>query len=76
MFVDYPTSRRSWSLGRKLRWLRTHSSPSFRLGVLPALISMIPVVNIFAIALLFPLLTVHTTLNFSAIERAEKSSAF
>ena len=76
MFVDYPTSRRSWSLGRKLRWLRTHSSPSFRLGVLPALISMIPVVNIFAIALLFPLLTVHTTLNFSAIERAEKSSSF
>jgi hypothetical protein len=37
---------------------------------------MIPVVNIFAIALLFPLLTVHTTLNFSAIERAEKSSSF
>jgi CysZ protein len=76
MFVDYPASRRSWSLGKKLRWLRTHSSPAFRLGVLPAVISMIPLVNIFAIALLFPLLTVHTTLNFSAIERAEKSSSF
>jgi CysZ protein len=70
MFVDYPASRRRWSLGRKLRWLRTHSSPAFRLGVLPALISMIPLVNIFAIALIFPLLTVHTTLNFSAIELA------
>ncbi|TKB24299.1 cysteine biosynthesis protein [Desulfopila sp. IMCC35006] len=74
LFVDYPASRRRWSLGQKLRWLRTHSSPAFRLGVLPALISMIPFVNIFAIALLFPLLTVHTTLNFSAIELAGKPS--
>lgn len=74
LFVDYPASRRRWSLGRKLRWLRTHSSPAFRLGVLPALISMIPLVNIFAIALLFPLLTVHATLNFSAIELAGRPS--
>jgi CysZ protein len=74
MFIDYPASQRRWSLGRKLRWLRTHSSPAFRLGVFPALISMIPVVNIFAIALFFPLLTVHSTLNFSAIELAKKSS--
>ncbi len=71
MFVDYPASRRRWSLSRKLHWLRTNSSPAFRLGVLPALISMIPLLNIFAIALLFPLLTVHTTLNFSAIELAK-----
>ncbi len=75
LFVDYPASRRRWSLGKKLRWLRTHSSPSFRLGVLPALVSMIPLVNIFAIALLFPLLTVHATLNFSAIELAGRPSA-
>jgi CysZ protein len=72
MFVDYPASRRRWSLGRKLRWLRTNSSPAFRLGVLPALISMIPLLNIFAIAFLFPLLTVHTTLNFSVIELAKE----
>lgn len=72
MFVDYPASRRRWSLGKKLRWLRTHSSPAFRLGVLPAIISMIPLVNIFAIALIFPLLTVHSTLNFTAIELANK----
>ncbi len=71
MFIDYPASRRGWSLGQKLRWLRRHGRPAFRLGVLPALVSMIPVINIFAIALLFPLLTVHTTLNFSAIERAK-----
>ena len=74
MFVDYPASRRRWTLGRKLRWLRTHSRPAFRLGILPAVISMIPLVNIFAIALLFPLLTVHTTLNFSAIELAKTSA--
>lgn len=74
MFVDYPASRRHWSLGRKIIWLRTHSSTAFRLGIFPALVSMIPIVNIFAIALLFPLLTVHTTLNFSAIELAKRPS--
>lgn len=74
MFLDYPTSRRRWSLGKKLRWLRSHSSPAFRIGVLPALLSMIPLLNIFAIALFFPLLTVHSTLNFSAIELAARRS--
>lgn len=73
MFIDYSASRRRWSLGRKLRWLRTNSSAAFRLGVMPALISMIPLINIFAIALLFPLLTVHATLNFSAIELAKNT---
>jgi CysZ protein len=75
MFIDYPASRRRWSLGRKILWLRTHNTRALRIGVLPALISIIPVVNIFAIALLFPLLTIHATLNFSAIELAEKYPA-
>lgn len=75
MFLDYPTSRRRWSLGRKIAWIRTHSSPAFRLGIMPALISMIPIINIFAIALLFPLLTVHTTINFSAIDVSEKNGS-
>lgn len=74
MFLDYPTSRRRWSLAKKLRWLRSNSSSSFRIGVLPALLSMIPILNIFVIALFFPLLTVHSTLNFSAIELANKHS--
>jgi len=74
MFIDFPASRRRWSLSRKIGWLRSHSSPAFRIGVLPALVSMIPLVNIFAIALLFPVLTVHTTLNFSAIELSKKNS--
>ncbi len=68
MFLDYPTSRRGWSLGRKISWLRTHNNTGFRLGFLPALASMIPILNIFLIALLFPVLTVHTTLNFTRIE--------
>ena len=72
MFVDYPASRRRWGLRRKVGWLYKHSSPSFRIGVFPALISMIPIINIFAIALFFPILTVHATLNFSAIELAHK----
>ncbi len=68
MFIDYPASRRRWSLGRKLSWLRTHKGRALRIGLLPALISMVPLLNIFVIALLFPILTIHATLNFSAIE--------
>jgi CysZ protein len=70
MFIDYPASRRRWSLGEKIQWLRTHNGKALRIGLLPALLSMIPVLNIFAVALLFPLLTIHATLNFSAIELA------
>jgi CysZ protein len=72
MFIDYPASRRRWSLGRKLDWLRSHSSIALRIGLLPALLSMIPLVNIFAMSLLFPLLTIHATLNFSAVELTPK----
>jgi CysZ protein len=75
MFIDFPASRRRWPLGKKLGWLRTHNGKALRIGLLPALISMIPLLNIFAIALLFPLLTIHATLNFSAIELAQKPLA-
>lgn len=68
MFVDYPASRRRWSLGRKIRWLTQHNNQTVRLGILPAIVSMIPIVNIFFMALLFPFLTVHATLNFTALE--------
>jgi CysZ protein len=68
MFLDYPASRRRWSLGRKLSWLKAHSGHSLRMGLLPALVSMIPIVNIFLMALLFPFLTVHATLNFTNLE--------
>jgi len=73
MFVDYPSSRRRWSLKRKISWLRTHNKQAFRLGVFPAIVSMVPVLNIFFIALLFPLMTVHCTLNFVAIEKYDKT---
>lgn len=73
MFLDYPASRRRWSLGTKLAWLKQHGGHSFRLGLLPALVSMIPVLNIFIIALLFPVLTVHATLNFTRLELAKSA---
>ncbi len=69
MFLDYPASRRRWSLRRKLGWLGKYRGHCFRLGLFPALISMIPIVNIFFIALLFPILTVHATLNFTSLEQ-------
>ncbi len=68
MFLDYPASRRRWSLGQKLRWLKGHGAHSFRLGLLPALLSMIPLLNVFLIGILFPFLTVHATLNFVNLE--------
>lgn len=68
MFIDYPTSDRGWTLGEKIGWLRHNGAASFRIGFLPALVGMIPVLNIFVMALLFPVLTVHTTLNFLEIE--------
>ncbi len=69
MFVDYPASRTRWSLGRKIGWVKQYPGRAFRLGIFPAFVSMVPVLNIFLMALLFPLFTVHTTLNFIAIER-------
>ncbi len=69
MFIDYPASRRRWSLGQKISWLKKNWWPALRLGLLPALVSLIPLVNIFFMALLFPLLTVHTTLNFITFEK-------
>lgn len=71
MFIDYPASRKHWSLGQKIHWIRSHSSDAFRLGLVPAIISMIPLLNIFLLSLLFPLLTIHSTLNFCSIESAE-----
>lgn len=68
MFVDYPSSRYRWTLGQKLSWIRLHSGQAFRLGLFPAMLSMIPLLNIFLMALFFPLFTIHTTLNFLAIE--------
>lgn len=70
MFIDYPTSRRRWSLGQKLFWLRRHRGLALRLGLLPALLGMIPLLNIFVVALLFPLLTIHATINFSVTQLA------
>ncbi len=68
MFVDYPSSRRRWSLGQKINWLRSHKKICFRLGLMPAIVSMVPVINVFFMAILSPLLTIHATLNFTAIE--------
>lgn len=74
MFIDYPSSRRRWSLGRKIDWIRLHSGIALRLGVLPAMVSLIPLLNVFLMSMLFPLLTVHSTLNFCAIERWQDAS--
>jgi len=73
MFIDYPASRRRWGLGRKLAWLRSHNEQTLRLGLVPAAITMIPVLNMFLLAAIFPLFTVHAALNFSAVELYHRS---
>ncbi len=72
MFVDYSSSRRRWSLGEKISWLQKHNRQALRLGILPAILSLVPIVNIFLIAMIFPLMTVHSTLNFISIEKKEQ----
>ncbi len=72
MFIDYPASRRRWGLGKKLLWLRHHNGHTLRLGLIPAAITMVPLLNMFLLALIFPLFTVHAALNFSAVELSER----
>lgn len=74
MFVDYPSSRRRWSLGKKISWLQRHNKQALRLGIFPALLSLVPILNIFLIAMIFPLMTVHSTLNFVSIEKKQHPS--
>lgn len=68
IFIDYPASRRRWTLGRKMSWIRENNMIALRIGLAPAVVSLIPFVNIFGMALIFPVMTVHATLNFAAIE--------
>lgn len=69
LFIDYPASRRRWTLSRKIGWISENGRIAFRLGIFPALLSMIPLLNIFFMALIFPLLTIHATLNFANSQR-------
>jgi CysZ protein len=73
MFIDYPASNRHWTLKKKINWILLHYSISVRIGILPAVISMIPVINIIFMAIFFPLFTVHTTLNYIAVENGQNS---
>jgi len=71
MFIDYPASNQRWSLGQKINWVRKHYRRAFRLGIFPALISLMPIINILFMALFFPVFTVHTTLNFIAVQNGQ-----
>ena len=71
MFIDYPASNNRWSLGQKMDWVRVNPGRSFRLGIFPALISLIPLINVLFMALFFPVFTVHTTLNFIAVQNGQ-----
>jgi len=53
---------------RKLLWTKANLVASLRIGTLPTLLSMIPFINIILLAFIFPLLVVHSTLNFVAYE--------
>ena len=65
MFIDYPASRRRWTLRRKIGWISANRGIAFRLGFVPAVLSMVPFLNIFLLAVFFPMLTIHATLNFT-----------
>lgn len=72
MLIDFPASRRRWPLKRKLLWTKDNVIASVRIGGLPTFLSMIPFVNIIFLAFIFPLLVVHSTLNFVAYENKKE----
>jgi CysZ protein len=76
MFIDYPASSRNWTLAHKINWIRTYYRRSWRIGILPALISMVPFINIPLMAIFFPLFTVHTTLNFIVVQNETDNAKF
>lgn len=69
MLVDFPASRRNWDLKTKTLWIRENIVTTLRIGSVPTLISMIPLANNIILAFLFPLFVVHSTINFSQIEK-------
>lgn len=71
MLLDFPTSRRRWSLSEKTVWVRKNLITTLRIGSFPTIISMIPFVNSFILAFLFPLFVVHATMNFASVEKAK-----
>jgi CysZ protein len=73
MFIDFPTSKRHWTLSQKFEWIYRHPMVAARLGFIPALIGLIPVFNVLFIAFLFPIFTIHTTRNFRLILENEKN---
>jgi CysZ protein len=73
MLIDFPASRRRWAMKRKLLWTKDNPIASLRIGALPTLLSMLPFINIILLAFLFPLLVVHSTLNFVAYENRRKN---
>lgn len=75
MFLDYPASRLHWHLGKKIKWMFRNNWTGLRLGILPTLVSLIPVLNVFVIALLFPVLTVQATLQFATVEMLQKQKS-
>ena len=72
MLIDFPASRRRWPMKRKLLWTKENPIASIRIGALPTLLSMIPFVNIIFLAFLFPLMVVHSTLNFVAYDNRKQ----
>lgn len=69
IFIDYAASRRGWSFNKKIFFLKRHPWFSFKSGVIPAVLGLIPLVGIFFMAILSPFFVVYNTLNFAAKEK-------
>ena len=74
MFIDFPAAKRHWTLSQKIRWIVDHPLVASKLGFIPALVGMIPILNVLFIAVLFPVFTIHTTRNFARIVQNEELS--
>ncbi len=68
LFLDYVASRKGLTLRQKLHWTTRHPCFTATLGWFPALLSYIPIINQFMIAIVFPFFVIYATLNFMALD--------
>ncbi len=68
ILFDFAAARKGWSLKKKIQWTWNNKVTSFKIGFIPALVSMIPIFNIFFLVFIYPVFTVYGTLNFILTE--------
>lgn len=73
MFLDAVMSRRLMNAKEKLRWIQSNKLLALRIGIIPMLVSLIPIGGIFVLSFIFPVMIVYATLNFARVEESTQN---